>query len=112
MSNLRERLEEGRRNLGGFGEPVWSQALTELDRLERELEEARTRIVQLERGYDEQRDLATARIARAEAAAEEARKLIADIWEHPFIAREMDEKRRTLALQDALAALDSQEERT
>lgn len=38
---IRERLEEGRNKLGGFGEPVWSQALMSLDRIQDEMKRLR-----------------------------------------------------------------------
>ena len=40
---IKERLEEGRDKLGGFGEPVWSQALEALKSLTRRVEEAERR---------------------------------------------------------------------
>ena len=42
---IRKRLEEGREKLGGFGEPIWSQAMHALSTIEQKYRELVLRMV-------------------------------------------------------------------
>lgn len=44
---IRLRLEEAREQLGGFGEPIWSNALYSLDKLVAEVESLKAELARL-----------------------------------------------------------------
>lgn len=77
---IRERLEEGRAKLGGFGEPVWSQALNSLDSLRSHMAEVEERLRVLEPERDKYRDgyrLCRDKLAEVEAERDAARAALA-----------------------------------